>query len=256
MRHRKREHLLSQIQAQADEIKRLMAQLEEANKRAEAQGMDAPSPSHSTTTESFSLVSRITSPEVESDEMSAAVHAHAATATVKSTAEMQDWIAKARASIEAFGGYISMGGPSATREMLAGDDDYEGRAGATREDGESVELTVDGAEEDGEGASGDEGSVVTSRRVRHGSATPEQARLATIPNEAAPFGLMAQLSLHKDKSLRRMKSKSDVGEEEDEDVGLANDDYFRPSEWRSRACMRVVADWMLFRFCRRASAHQ
>ncbi|KAF7791677.1 hypothetical protein EIP86_002700 [Pleurotus ostreatoroseus] len=222
----KREHLLSQIQAQADEIKRLMAQLEEANKRAEAHtpGGDAPSPSpsHSGTTESFSLISRLTSPEVEAADERAQ--------TVRSTAEMQDWIAKARASIEAFGGYISMGGPSATREMLAADDDADAGEGRAEGEGEGEFSYVAEGEEGEEGEGSEEGSVAT--KVRYGSATPERARLATIPSEAAPFGLMAQLSLHKDKSLRRIKSKSDVGaggEEEDEDVGLANDDYFRPS---------------------------
>lgn len=220
--YRKREHLLAQIREQAEQITRLMAQLEEANKKAlEAQSnppFDAPSPSQSATTESFSMISRITSPEIEHDAAlppSPDVH--------KTNAEVQDWIAKARASIEAFGGYISMGGPSATREMLAGDEDDEDSAEEPTSagvGGTEVEVAVQDADgEDVEAGSADEGSVTTSRNC-----------LATIPNAEAPFGLLAQMSLRKDKGVRRIKSKSDLGDEEEEDVGLANDDYFRPSK--------------------------
>lgn len=216
---RKREHLLAQIREQAEQIQRLMAELEDAQRKADARPVDAPSPS---TTESFSLVSRITSPEVES-EADAQVH--------KTDAEMLDWITKARASIEAFGGYISMGGPSATRDMLAG----EGRETPVQDDSDEY-YEYDDAEDDVEDDASDQGSVNTSRKVRQTSAPPDRSRLATIPNEAAPFGLMAKLALHSDR-VRRVKSKSDLGEEPEEDVGLASTGYFQPSKLaRLRVC--------------------
>lgn len=148
-----------------------------------------------------------------------------------------DWIARARESIKAFGGYISMGGPSATREMLAAEEEDEDEDGVQLVgdlDNDYFEVDVEAAEGgDDEGAlySGDEGSVATSRRSAS-EAPVKKDRLATIPSEDAPFGLMANMHLST-RTLRRAQSKSSVGgpdEETKEDVGLANVDYFRPSE--------------------------
>ncbi len=228
---------MSQIRQQADQITALMAQLEDANKKAQevqTRPIDAASPSHTATTESFSLISasRLASPEVESD-----VPSIGSPDDVTTNADVQDWITKARESIEAFGGYISMGGPSATREMLAGED-HEHSESSLNDDAE-FEFAVE--DMDGEDAydeaavSGDDASVSTSRRVRLDSSTSERRlvkdRLATIPTEATPFGLMANLSLNKNRNIRKIKSKSDLGEEEEDDVGLANAEYFMPSKY-------------------------
>ena len=143
-----------------------------------------------------------------------------------------DWITKARESIEAFGGYINMGGPSATREMLAAEDDgSEHGSPINGEDDGTFDIdVVDAEDEAGDGLSGDEGSVHTNRRA--GSEAPtRKERLATIPNVAAPLGLLADLSLGT-KGVRRQASRSTMGGEEEgnEDLGLANLDYFRASE--------------------------
>ena len=213
---------MTKIREQADQITQLMAQLEEATKKAQAQQshpIDAPSPS--ARSDSFSLVSsRITSPEVEQE---AGVFQDG---VYKNDAEVQDWIAKARASIEAFGGYISMGGPSATREMLA-DDDFESAEGQEHGESDEYEVTFEEQGDEPAGEGDDAASASTSRRV---STTPERKRLATIPATAVPFGLMAQMSLD-NRPLRRIRSKGDMGEEQDEVEGIAGDDYLRPSKF-------------------------
>lgn len=222
---RKREHLLSQIREQAEKINQLMVELEEAQRKVnEAQearlsAYSVPSPSQSATTDSFSLISSITSPESE---------ARDASEVARTNADVHDWIAKARESIKAFGGYISMGGPSATTEMLAGEDEGSDREHSVDGPDDDIEIDVERAEGDEEADfSGDEGSVDTSRRS---NTDTKKTRLATIPNEASPFGLMANLHL-RTKYLKKMRSKSSMGGEDEvkEDLGLANVDYFRPS---------------------------
>lgn len=215
-----------------------MADLEEANRRVEAAravaAADAPSPSQSATTENFSLITSVTSPD-ESD-----IGAHDLPESSKTKADVLDWITKARESIEAFGGYISMGGTSATREMLAGEEDGSDRE-APEASGAEDDYAFDVVDDDEAeaGASGDEGSTFTSRRA--GSEVPtRKERLATIPNSAAPLGLLADLSLTR--TVRKMRSKSSVGGEDDasDDVGLANADYFRPSDQSEHAACDVL----------------
>ena len=219
-----------------------MAELEKANqkvKQVQAQTSNAPSPS-STTDFSFISMSdsRIMSPEIEGE---AFPNADSPDAT-RTKSDVQDWIAKARESIQAFDGYINMGGSSVTRSALVADE------GSDQENGEEpdetsdygVNVNVEEPDEDGELASGDD-------EQRYASPDPRQKRerLATVPSPAAPFGLMAQMTLDS-RPLRRMKSKSSVGaeeEEEEEDVGLANPDFFRPSAWLScYSCRACTAD--------------
>ncbi len=206
-----------------------MADLEAANRKVEAARAtavaDAPSPSQST--ESYSLISSgLASPDVGQPSDSGA--------QTRSDADVLDWIAKARESIEAFGGYISMGGPGATREMLAAEDDGSDHGlPLDGTDDAGFEIDVVDEEDDlegGAGVSGDEGSVSTNRRA--GSEAPtRKERLATIPNVAAPLGLLADLSLGT-KGVRRKTSSSSMGGDDDgnENLGLANMDYFRASE--------------------------
>lgn len=232
---RKRELLLNQIRDQAESIKKLMAELEEANKKVkqvQAQtGSNAPSPA-STTDFSFISMSdsRLMSPEIEGEP----------TGTPEATrtrADVQDWIAKARESIQAFDGYINMGGPGVrTSDLLADDEGSDPEAEYAGvdagDDDEEYALTVDDGEADEPSTDED---VVRVRRLSgpdDAAGARSKGQLATIPSPAAPFGLMAKLHLGSNRAgLRRMKSKSSVGaeEEDDEDVGLANPDFFRPS---------------------------
>ncbi|KII89885.1 hypothetical protein PLICRDRAFT_108635 [Plicaturopsis crispa FD-325 SS-3] len=187
----KREHLLKEIREQASEIQRLMALLEETK---------APSPSSSGDAD-------LHSPTLGSYD---------------SKPEVRDWLAEARASIDAFGGLIGAGGAGMTKSLLVDEDP---------EDSESDPDAYEEAVEDlyGEGSGVDE-SPRSEDRARSTSKERDPApkrssgdKLATIPSGASPFGLMADMALKK--SRRR---RSSVGSNAD-DVGLANDNFFRPS---------------------------
>ncbi|KIP11212.1 hypothetical protein PHLGIDRAFT_159580 [Phlebiopsis gigantea 11061_1 CR5-6] len=235
----KRELLLNQIRDQAESIKALMAKLEEANKKAEraqaAQTSNAPSPASTTDFSFISLSdSRLMSPEIEgcADDANASPAASAAAAS-RSNADVQDWIAKARASIQAFDGYINMGGSSVARSALVADEGSDPEGEHDDDDDADVAVTVEDADDEAPSGSADDDDNGTDRGHRRLSSTSEQRpkreqRLATIPSPAAPFGLMARMTLEH-RPLRKMKSKSSVGAEDDdeEDVGLANPDFFR-----------------------------
>lgn len=254
-RSSKREHLLTQIRDQAAQIKSLILQLEEANlKRGEAkEPFNAPSPTHTATTNTdrLSLVS-LPSSSLTS-EVDDASEVRSTTGDHIDKPDVLDWIAKARASLEEFGGYISMGGPSATRGMLGGDDDEVDGSPGTRTPGGGDEyefsvldeddggsqtelgLGVDGAASD-QYLSGDEGGVglIPGRLGPPRSVTPSEAgrrttdKLANIPSAAAPIGFFAQLM-----AARRRRGSRPGSDVDEEDRGLANDEFFRPSEWSS-----------------------
>ena len=259
----KREHLLTQIRDQAAQIKSLILQLEEANlKRGEAkEPFNAPSPTHSATTNTdrLSLASLPTSSLTSEVDDGSEVRSTAGDHIDKP--DVLDWIAKARASLEEFGGYISMGGPSATRGMLGGDDDEVDGSPGTRTPGGVDEyefsvfdddddagtqtelgLGVDGAVSD-QYLSGDEGGVglTPGRLGPPRSVTPSEAsvrrttdKLANIPNAAAPIGFFAQLM-----AARRRRGSRPGSDVDEEDRGLANDEFFRPSEWSSGVLISV-----------------
>lgn len=151
---------------------------------------------------------------------------------------MEDWITKARQSIEAFGGFISMGGPSVTMDMLG--DGGSGESAPASDDEGEYELYVEDVDaEDGVGAgAGDAESLFGEEPrgafSRESTEVPAPTRrghgkLASVPNESVPFGLFRELAITKRRRRRPSRSVSEVGEEDASDVGLANDDYFRPS---------------------------
>lgn len=161
--------------------------------------------------------------------------------------DVEEWIAKARESIEAFGGFIGAGGTGMTKSFLVDedeegsgsseDDDYE--FAVEDEDGEPVEINQFGDEETSRrngavgmrrsasrdiqsvGGSSTSGSQNKERRL---SGTTE--KLVILPSEASPFGLIAKMSL---KNRRRRTSP---GVEDEDDVGVANEDFFRHSMFR------------------------
>ncbi|OCH94437.1 hypothetical protein OBBRIDRAFT_722948 [Obba rivulosa] len=236
----KREILIKKIQEQASEIERLMAQLELAQRKA--QPSDAPSPA----SDALSALGDISASDTGSPGPSGTM----------AGPDVQDWISKARASFKAFGGYINMGGPSVTRDML-GEDDQEGSEESEHEyddyelvahDEQDGAITPAGAPEalspaaDEVSVGGDTthlGANLEGRRLRgqlsreslasegrRSQAGPSQSKLATIPSVAAPFGLMADFSL----KTRRQSSDHDAATPDEETkVGLANANYFRPN---------------------------
>jgi hypothetical protein len=225
--YRKREHLIAEIRDQAAQIQKLMAQLEMTKSRPlprstidparrSSPGIDLLSPLDPN---SLDLPSPAPKPEVE------------------------EWIAKARESIEAFGGFIGAGGAGMTKSFLidedsesSGDNAYE--FALEDEDGETVEIDKYNATDCGgdnetrqksRSASREVQSVSGSNdlsgplnRVSSGSGTGTQ-KLVTLPSEASPFGLIANLS------LKQRKRRSNPAVEDEDDIGIANEDFFRPS---------------------------
>ncbi|KAI0370391.1 hypothetical protein BV20DRAFT_1074886 [Pilatotrama ljubarskyi] len=251
----RRDLLLGQIREQATKIEELMKQLEEANKRAgeKSQARDnAPSPSHSadhpstmSATTSELTASDIGTPEPATDHIT--------------KPDVLDWIAKARESIEAFGGYINMGGPGVTKDLLgedvlgwkdssSSDEAEEGETQAQEQSQGGDESNIHVEVEDMDAKEGErpvsrgrtrpsdqaaeESGAPSSEGARTRSSRRKKSRqgekLAILPNEAAPIGMLANLSLRASKSRRSSRSRS-VSTVDDNEYGVANDDYFRAS---------------------------
>ena len=226
---------MAQIRDQADEIRKLMAQLEVTKSQPQPQRTSTSVPRSSPCADLLSPLdpSSPTSPELSPKP------------------EVEEWIAKARESIEAFGGFIGAGGAGMTKDFFvegdpedwesSGDDDYE--FAVEDEDGETFGIDEFGAGEAGgesdarqnrRSTSRDKqsvtGSIVgsgTHKRQLSGGSTGTQ-KLVTLPSEASPFGLIANLS------LKHRKRRSSPGTEDEDDVGVANDDFFRPSVFKLR----------------------
>jgi hypothetical protein len=146
----KREHLLNQIRDQAAQIQKLMSQLESSNKRK---------PAHRSSTSNssdFELTSPVISPSSSASSYLPDLAA-AAENTNSVNADVQDWLTKAKESIDAFGGFIGMGGGAVPKSFLldedpedpvSSDDDYD-----YDDDVDGVLVTkmrssVDGADDD------------------------------------------------------------------------------------------------------------
>lgn len=163
--------------------------------------------------------------------------------------DVEDWIAKARESLAEFGGIIGVGLPKSY--IVEGDPEDSPSSGEEDDYMEAVqhglpsapageyEFAVVDSDADESGAE----ATVHRRRSRSsfhsnrsGSSTGTRKKnsgasdkLATLPSEAVPFGLMAELSLRKQ---RRPGSFDEEGDADgSKDLGVANDDFFRRSEF-------------------------
>ncbi|KAJ7158827.1 hypothetical protein C8R46DRAFT_957558 [Mycena filopes] len=261
----KREHLLNQIREQAAEIQKLMTQLEETNARHARPPNSATADAFPLTPSSGGLHSPVLSPSstnasyFSSDPSSSKV----GESDVLANKAVEDWIAKARDSLAEFDGFIGIGGAGMPKSYLVKEDLED--SSSEEEDGEEG-----GADQ---GSSGDdpkpeygievldsEGEDVTHQRGRRGGPKMRQgsiasnstngnnnsgrrspkkkdsgnAKLATLPSEASPFGLMADLSLKKS----RAESPEGMDNGEAPALGVANDNFFRsspaPDPMRSR----------------------
>ncbi|KAI4522795.1 hypothetical protein K525DRAFT_222833 [Schizophyllum commune Loenen D] len=132
---------------------------------------------------------------------------------------VEEWMAKARERIDDF---ISVAGSAPISYVQddadGSDDEYE--------DSEYEFAIVDSY---GEVTTPE---VAASRRDSAPNSVPTKKRtysgkLATLPSEAAPYGLMANLSLKA--HPRRLGSQGEVMQspEEDSELSIANDDFFR-----------------------------
>ncbi|KIJ67097.1 hypothetical protein HYDPIDRAFT_109103 [Hydnomerulius pinastri MD-312] len=198
----KREHLLNQIRDQANQIQELMAKLEASNKRAATATMSATSPSDAQSPRS--PASSMQSPTMESN-----------SEDVVPNPEVQDWIAKAKKSLQAFGGLIPPG------TSAGSNDDFNGYASSdgdyTAEEYSDEESGYATADDD---TPKDKASPTNSIKKKEAATN---TKLNLLPADDAPFGLMASLAIG-----RGARQKS-VEPESSDAVGVANADFFVPS---------------------------
>ncbi|KAJ7034975.1 hypothetical protein C8F04DRAFT_1346236 [Mycena alexandri] len=257
----KREHLLNQIREQAAEIQKLMTQLEETNARharppnsaatdafpltpSSGGGLHSPVLSPSSTNASYFSSDPASSSKPESD--------------VAATQAVEDWIAKARDSLAEFDGFIGIGGAGMPKSYLVKEDledsssedegDNDGDAGSSGDAPESApEYGIEVIDSEGEDVTQQRRGPKPRQLSIHsnstngnsGRALPKKkdsgnAKLATLPSEASPFGLMADLSLKKS----RAESPEELDSGGAPALGVANDNFFRsspaPDPMRSR----------------------
>lgn len=217
LRHciRKREHLLNQIREQAAQIQELMAQLDVTNRQVAPASVS----SSSTTTVPMSPSSSI-------DLHSPTLDPNTPADSAPPKPEVQDWLAKARASIDTFGGLIALGGT--TSSMLLDED--SGKSDSD-EEVHSFDVEDDDTDDEGNGyATAEEGgrSRRSQSRERHSPTALAKKELADmklglLPHADSPFGLMAHMA-------NRARGKSAEPEPQDA-VGVANADFFRPCKY-------------------------
>lgn len=183
----KREHLLKQIREQANQIVELMSKLEQSNRRSST-STTFPSPA-----DPHSALPTPSGIDNNSE-------------TVVPKPEVQDWIAKARESLQTFGGLL----PAASSSR---DDVHDVDADTSSDDGAADSDDDAGYDTADEGPSHSQSPAPPTKKKTPSS--PKQ-----IPEEA-PYGLMARLSI---------KSRQKSAEPESSDaIGVANVNFFRPS---------------------------
>lgn len=210
----KREHLLNQIREQAAQIQELMAQLDITNRQVAPASVSSPSTTNipMSPSSSIDLHSPTLDPNTPAD-------------SAPPKPEVQDWLAKARASIDTFGGLIGLGG--STYSMLVDEDPekYD-----SDEEVYGFDFEDDDTDDEGDGyATAEEGgrSRRSQSRERHSpNALAKKKELADkklgmLPHADSPFGLMAHMA-------NRARGKSAEPEPQDA-VGVANADFFKPS---------------------------
>jgi hypothetical protein len=222
---RKREILLAKIHDQATQIKELMAQLEAiqtadrnmtqmtASLQTElARSSTLGSPGSGTFPDSLGYGLDATS--------TLDTHSSISRADSHVSQENLDWIAKARENFEAFGESIRLGSSSTIKQDLV----HQDLEDSTSSDGDyhvAMESSESEAEIDPGHLSPERLGSMRERRYS-GKASPGGAKMAGLPAQASPFGMMAALSMGQTKSKRPASVISDVS-----DLGVANEDFFR-----------------------------
>ncbi|TRM64801.1 hypothetical protein BD626DRAFT_400336 [Schizophyllum amplum] len=148
---------------------------------------------------------------------------------------VEEWIARARERFAEFDDFISVAGSAPISYVVQDDPEH------SDEDSEGAEYDFTVVPADG---------ATSESFSRHlSSALPPAPKkrdsgqkLATLPSEAAPYGLMANLSLKA--HPRRANSTGEMASpEEGKDLSIANDDFFRsspgPDPERARQAMTV-----------------
>jgi hypothetical protein len=157
--------------------------------------------------------------------------------------EVQDWISKARESIEAFGGFIGIGGAGISKSLLV-QREFEDSESSESEDDFEIEVQNSDGSADADDQDGIDGGKslqrkpssqlgVRSRSCDRASMSSARKRDSgdkpmNLPSEAVPFGLMANLALR-----RNRRSNGNLSDNDGENIGVANEEFFRSSQFRS-----------------------
>ncbi|KAJ6494758.1 hypothetical protein C8R47DRAFT_381452 [Mycena vitilis] len=239
----KREHLLNQIREQAAEIQKLMTQLEETNARHSR-------PPNSSATDTFphtpssgngNLSSPVLSPSSTNGSFFNSDPSSSTKVEDDANKAVEDWIAKARDSLAEFDGFIGIGGAGMPKSYLVTEDLEDSSSGEENDDVASGDEAKSNREYEIE-VLDSEGEEVSQRGRRNhkirqlsvgststnGDRAPKKKdsgneKLATLPSEAVPFGLMADLS------LKKRRAESPEGMDSAPALGVANVDFFRSS---------------------------
>ena len=164
---------------------------------------------------------------------------------------VSDWIAKARQSLDHFGALVGIGGGALPQRYLirenyeesdsSGDDEFvdvsEELDGFGNVD-DRYEVAIEEPNSDDMKSEGPDGqrplrpkssasSLGTSGtgNSQHRRKGGDRSKPASLPVEASPFGLFGNMSL-------KSRSRAGSAERDDEDKGsgIANEDFFKPSE--------------------------
>ncbi|KAI0267719.1 hypothetical protein BC834DRAFT_821940 [Gloeopeniophorella convolvens] len=225
----KREVLLTKIRDQAAQIDKLMAQLETvqmADRKLNQMTTELPIEfARSSTLESPASRSHTEYLAQSMEASNAETASSSSVVDAKVSQENSEWMAKARETFEAFGGFIRLGGSSTTKKDLV-DQDLEDSS--SNDDGYAV-VVNDGSESEEEYDPGQlspdrVGSLRDRGSSKRGSPST-RTKMVGLPPQASPFGMMAALSVGRAKSRRSPSVASDAS-----DLGVANEDFFRPPD--------------------------
>jgi hypothetical protein len=233
--HRKREHLLNQIQNQAKQIENLMRELEKV-----APNRDQRLSDHLES--KFNDFQLSSDPNLENgiDDDSALL-----SEDPEANEVLSDWIAKAKESFQEFGILLAIGGAALPKSYLMEEDEDEADsneeeymdAEEPEDDDASYKITVEDQTPE---------AHVDERRIQHKSSTSslntsgttntsgqrrknqsESSKPANLPVEASPFGLFGTMVL---KSPKSRATSIEPEEEEYKGPGIANENFFSASE--------------------------
>jgi len=232
---RKREDLMNQIRVRDAQLRDQAAQIQELAKLTKELKLSKKrrSPSFSLSEENASPPADLHSPLPNNTDLEDSDEDCA-------KPEVKDWMEKARESVEA-GGFIVNAGLRKSfinKQDLedsysdTDDEDYEFVVEGDEDGDEAiVEITEDGAEGDHAASirnsiqQRDSRSISRDRSSIASNALKNEEKLVTLPSEAAPFGLLATMAM---KTNRRRQSVGSV--EEENDLGVSNNNFFRPSK--------------------------
>lgn len=233
----KREHLLNQIRDQADEIHKLMAQLEAMSSQGTTAQQNQPSPASigASTYPSGSTVPSTTGADLHSPVLSPTsaqssyfsdINGKTHEGTPETTKAVADWIAKARDTLLQFDGFLG-----AVPKRLVVEEDYEDTGSdsddyeyvdAEEGDEEMPEAYVISVQNDGEAQPPADG-----RKIRHqlsgtslNGKRKESEDLVSRPPAQSPFGIFATM-------LKKALPETETNEGSKPEVGVANPDFFK-----------------------------